>query len=128
MAPAAPATRRPWRWPLGGLFILGLALGMGLWGWCAWLWFHWADFDHNGRYQWLASGLWRLPEALWLAVAALGLLGLVMTVNNLIRRNWMRALRWLLLAGLAAGHCAASVLPLAVAMGGGTTLEVPKEN
>jgi hypothetical protein len=122
------AARRPWRWPLGWLFMLGLALGLGLWGWCAWLFF-WVSSDHTGRYQWLAMGLWPwLPEALWLAVGALGLLGLVMTVNNLIRQNWKRALQWLLLAGLAAGHCAASVLPLAMATGGGTTLEVPKED
>ena len=125
MRPVTLATREPWRWPLGWLFVLGLALGLGLWGWCVWLWFHLADFDRNGRYKWLSSWLW-LSEALWLAVAALGLLGFVMTVNNLIRKNWKRALSWLLLAGLAAGHCAASLLPMIASMGGGITADVPK--
>lgn len=73
--------------------------------------------------------MWRLeiPYTLWRAVAALGGLGLVMTINNLIRRAWKRALRWLLLAVLAAVHCAASLLPMVVSMGGGVTPDVPTE-
>jgi len=68
-----------------------------------------------------------LAYDLWRAVAALGLLGLVMTINNLFRRAWPRALRWLLLAGLAAVHCAASLLPMVASMGGGVTPDVPTE-
>ncbi len=126
MRPVASAGRRPWRWPLGWLFMLGVVLGLGLWGWCAWLWFHGADIGHNARYDWVFSTLWLTP-ALWLAMFALGLLGLVLTVNNLIRRDWKRAMWWLLIAGLGTGNCVASFLPLAVFMGAGTTTEVPKE-
>lgn len=120
MRPAASTARQPWRWPLGWLFGLGLAAGLGFWVRCAWLWLYWTEFYHNAQYYWLA--LW-----LWMPVAGLGLLGLVMTINNLIRRKWLRALGWLLLAGLAVGHCAAGYIPLIVSMGAGTTLEVPKE-
>ncbi|QKG58185.1 hypothetical protein GKZ68_17070 [Hymenobacter sp. BRD128] len=50
-----------------------------------------------------------------------------MTINNLIRQAWKRALRWLLLAGLGAAHCTASLLPMVVSMGGGVTPDVPQE-
>lgn len=128
MHPAASTARRPWRWPLGWLFGLGFALGLASWGGFAWLWLHWSTIDH-GHYAWILTVMQlELPYRLWLAVAALGGLGLVMTINNLIRRAWKRALWWLLLAGLAAGHCTASLLPMVVAMGGGVTPDVPQED
>jgi hypothetical protein len=125
VAPGTAAWRQPWRWPLGWLFILGFALGLGMWGGLAWLWLHRANYEH---YPWMGTVLQlELPYMAWLAVAALGGLGLVMTINNVIRQAWRRALRWLLLAGLAALHCAASLLPMVVAMGGGVTPDVPQE-
>gem|GEM_PF-6340983 len=98
-----------------------------MWGGFAWLWLHWANYEH-GHYPWMATVLQlELPYLVWLAVAVLGGLGLVMTINNAIRQAWKRALQWLLLTGLAALHCAASLLPMVVAMSGGVTPDVPQE-
>ena len=98
--------QQSWRWPLGWLYVLTLGLDAGLVARLGWIFFHGREYDRSASLHWLAPGL-------WLLLLGVGLLALVMGLENaFFRRQAGRALAWLGLSVLALGSFAAASFPL----------------
>jgi|GEM_PF-4318770 len=94
-----------WTGLLNGLVLGGLIIG--------WLF----------NYRFAETPFWLM--GCWQLLAAQGLLAIVVMVRRLLHRRWGPALAWLLWATLGLGLCAATMLPVMVLNGAGTSVGEP---
>ena len=99
-AVATPA-RRPWRWPLGWLFVFVLLVVGSIAGWCIVYMRYGTKIPAAYFFYYLSLGEWLL-----LTLVGVSVLALVLAFKNAFRKRWRRALACFFLCAFSSGSCA----------------------
>jgi hypothetical protein len=109
MAPAAPGLRR---WPLGWLVAGVLVVDGSTAGWCV-AYLLYSNKIPSAYFPYFFN----LGPGLLLLLAGMGLLALVLALSNAFRKQWRRALAWLLLCMFSSGSCVFGYFPVVLVVG-----------